>query len=273
MNPILVVGVRGGVGAAVAQQLIAQGRSVIGTVRSAEQFDEIRAALPGLADLIAVDMDNPQQSRDVLAQRFGAVQLDGVIVCAAISVYGPLETFPLDQFRQVLDVNTISCLAIYQACVPALRRAQGRLVLVSSYSGRMSFPFFGVYQASKAALESLGDTLRQEAGEFGVKVILVEPGGIDTEMSRAMRRRIDGEIAALPAEENQRYGHLYRQFRERVHGAVNLPSGADVAREVLIAFNALDPESRYAVGDDTKFLLEQRRILGDREFDALLKSL
>jgi NAD(P)-dependent dehydrogenase (short-subunit alcohol dehydrogenase family) len=273
MDPILVVGVRGGVGAAVAQQLIEQGHQVIGTVRSADQFDEIRAAIPGISELLAFDMADAEGFQPALTARFGSARLGGVIVCAAQSIYGPLESFPLAECKRIFEINTFSCLAIYQACVPALQRAEGRLVLVSSYSGKLSFPFFGIYQASKAALESLGDTLRQEAAPFGVKVILIEPGGIDTEMSRAMRRRIDGVIAALPAEENKRYGYLYRQFRERVHGAKNLPSGDDVAKHVVDAFNAPDPEPRYAVGDDTKFLLAQRHALSDREFDALLKSL
>ncbi len=273
MDPVLVVGVRGGVGAAVAQQLIEQGHQVIGTVRSADQFDEIRAAIPGISELLAFDMADAEGLLPALAARFGDARLGGVIVCAGQSDYGPLEFFSLAECKQIFEINTFSCLAIYQACVPALRRAQGRLVLLSSFRGRLSFPFLGIYQASKAALESMGDTLRQEAAPFGVKVILIEPGGIDTEMSRSMRRRIDGEIAALPAEENERYGYLYRQFRERVHGATNLPSGADIATHVIAAFTAADPEPRYAVGDDAKFLLAQRHALSDREFDAFIKSL
>ena len=273
MDPVLVVGVRGGVGAAVAQQLLQQGRTVIGTVRSADQFDEVRAAIPGLAELMAFDMADPEATRQVLADRFGSQALAGVIVCAAQSIYGPLESFSLAQFKRIMDINATSCLAIYQACMPALQRAQGRLVLVSSYSGRVTFPFFGVYQASKFALEALGDVMRLEAAEFGVKVVLVEPGGIDTEMSRAMRRRIDGEIAVLPAAENARYGHYYRKFSAQIHGASNLPSGADVAQHVVEAFNAVDPDPRYAVGDDTRFLLAQRHALSDREFDTFVKSL
>jgi NAD(P)-dependent dehydrogenase (short-subunit alcohol dehydrogenase family) len=273
MNPVLVVGVRGGVGAAVAQQLLAQGHVVVGTVRSVDQFDEVRAAIPGISELLAFDMADAEATKQILTNKFGESKLSGVIVCAAQSVYGPLESFPLAQFKRVMDINATSCLAIYQACIPALRRAQGRMVLVSSYSGKVGFPFFGAYEASKFALEVLGDVMRQEAAEFGVKVVLVEPGGIDTEMSRAMRRRIDGEIAALPAEENERYGYLYRQFRERVHGASNLPSGADVAKHVVDAFNAVDPEPRYPVGDDTKYLLAQRHAMSDREFDAFVKAL
>ncbi|MET0658338.1 MAG: SDR family NAD(P)-dependent oxidoreductase, partial [Steroidobacteraceae bacterium] len=166
-----------------------------------------------------------------------------------------------------------SCLAIYQACVPALRRALGRLVLLSSYSGRLSFPFHGVYQASKFALEALADVMRMEAAEFGVKVVVVEPGGIDTEMSRAMRRSIEGDIAALSREDAERYGYLYRKFREQLRGATHLPTGADVAKHVVAAYTVADPEPRYVVGDDAQFLIGQRKTLTDREFDEFVKSL
>jgi NAD(P)-dependent dehydrogenase (short-subunit alcohol dehydrogenase family) len=273
MDPVLVVGVRGGVGAAVAEQLLQQGFSVIGAVRSADQFNEVRAASPALADLLALDMADAERTKQILVERFGAARLAGVIVCAAQSNYGSLESFSIAEFKQMMDVNATSCLAIYQACLPALRQAQGRLVLVSSYSGRLNFPFFGAYQASKFALESLGDVMRQEAAPLGVKVVLVEPGGIDTEMSRSMRRRIDGEIAALSATENERYGYLYRKFREQIHAATNLPAGADVAKQVIAAFTAPDPEPRYLVGDDTQFLIERRHSLSDREFDAFIKAL
>ncbi|MET0985657.1 MAG: SDR family NAD(P)-dependent oxidoreductase [Steroidobacteraceae bacterium] len=273
MDPVLVVGIRGGVGAAVAEQLIQQGHTVVGSVRSQDQVAAATAKLPGIAAVMSFDMADPERTRQVLASRFDNAKLDGVIVCAAVSDYGPLETSSLVDFKRIMDVNATSCLAIYQACVPALRRALGRLVLVSSYSGRLSFPFHGVYQASKFALEALADVMRLEAAEFGVKVVVVEPGGIDTEMSRAMRRSIDSDIAALSAEDSERYGYLYRKFREQLRGATKLPTGADVAGHVVSAFAATDPEPRYVIGDDAQFLIAQRKVLSDREFDQLVKSL
>lgn len=273
MDAILVVGVRGGVGAAVAQQLLQQGHPVIGSVRSADQFDEVRAVLPGLAELLAIDLADAARTRALLAGRFSTARLGGVIVCAAQSMYGPLETASLADFDRLMAINAGACLAIYQACMPALRAAQGRLVLVSSYSGKVGLPFFGLYEASKFALEALGDVMRQEAAPSGVKVVLVEPGGIDTEMSRGMRGRIDADIAALPAETDARYGAMYRKFREQLRGATNLPGGDEVARHVVAAFLADDPDPRYPVGDDTRFLLERRHTLSDREFDAFVASL
>jgi NAD(P)-dependent dehydrogenase (short-subunit alcohol dehydrogenase family) len=252
---------------------MADGRKVIGSVRSEAQFADVSESLPGISELLAFDLADPVRTKAVLEDRFRDTPLDGVIVCAAVSNYGPLETSPLETFRRTMDINATSCLAIYQACVPALRRASGRLVLVSSYSGRLSFPFHGVYQASKFALEALADVMRMEAAEFGVQVVVVEPGGIDTEMSRAMRRSIDRDIAALSPEEAERYGYLYRRFRDQLKKATNLPSGDDVAAHVVRAFTIDDPEPRYPCGDDAHFLLAQRRALSDREFDAFVKSL
>src|SRR5262245_51186407 len=104
MGPVLVVGVRGGVGAGVAEQLIRQGRSVIGTVRRPMQRDEVSAALPGIAEVLAFDMADPEQTRKELAERFGSAELSGVIVCAAVSDYGPLELASITDFKRIMDV-------------------------------------------------------------------------------------------------------------------------------------------------------------------------
>ncbi|MET0659045.1 MAG: SDR family NAD(P)-dependent oxidoreductase, partial [Steroidobacteraceae bacterium] len=112
MDPVLVVGVRGGVGAAVAEQLIQQGHAVVGSVRSQDQVAAVRAKLPGVADVLAFDMAEPERARQVLASRFEHEQLAGVIVCAAVSDYGPLETSSLAHFKRIMDVNATSCLAI-----------------------------------------------------------------------------------------------------------------------------------------------------------------
>ena len=273
MDPVLVVGVRGGVGAAVAERMLQLGYPVVGTVRSAEQFAEVRAAIPEIFELIAVDLADAELSKQVIGERFRGTPLAGVVVCAAVSACGPLENVSLSGFRQVLEVNTISCLAIYQACMPMLRAAKGRMVMVSSHSGRVAFPFLGEYQASKFALEALGDTMRQEAADFGVKVVIVEPGGIDTAMTRNIRQQILRDMEALSESEKALYGSIYKLFADRMKALTQLLTAADVAKHVIEAFTAPNPEPRYLVGDDTKFLIERRQALTDREMDALLRSI
>lgn len=269
MNPILVVGAKGGVGSAVVAQLVAAGRRVIATVRRAEDAADVRAASPGVADVIVVDLADGDATRRILDAYCADLSLAGVIVCAARGGYGPLETSALDEFRAKLEINVVSHLAIFQACLPALRRAKGRLVLVSSYSGKVALPFLGQYKASKFALEGLADVMRMEAAQFGVRVLVVEPGGIATEMSHGMARSIDADTAALSAEEEALYGQFYRAFGRLLKEAHDMPSGADVAAVIIAAFDAEDPDPRYPYGNDTAWLLEQKHTLSDREMDAL----
>lgn len=272
MAPILVVGARGGVGRAVVAQLVGEGRTVIATVRSADQEAEVRAEAPGVADVIALDLRDADAVRATLSDYLRPRTLAGVIVCAARGGYGPVETSDLDEFRAKLEVNVVSTLAIFQACMPALRASQGRIVLISSYSGKVALPFLGQYKASKFALEGLADVMRMEAAKFGVKVIIAQPGGIDTEMTRGMARSIGGATAALSGEERQLYGDLYDAFGRILSGAHDLPSGADVARAVIAAYDAPDPDPRVPFGSDTEWFLEQRRLRDDRAMDRLARE-
>ncbi len=271
--PILVVGARAGLGRAVAERLVAEGRRIIATVRSADQAPALAAALGDLAEVAVLDLGDANTVQDSLSARFRSASLAGVIVCAAECQYGPLEIAPLDAARRMMEVNAISCVAIYSACLPALRRSQSPLVLVSSNSGLVSLPFMGHYQASKFALEAYADVMRMEAAKWGVPVILVEPGGMDTPMSRAIKNGIQDDTNALGPEKDALYGDLYRGF-----GAILAASGsgtdvAVVAARILEIMGTPDPEPRYPIGDDTMALIEQRRALSDREMDRFARGL
>lgn len=272
-TPVLVVGTGGGVGRAVAQRLLEDGRTVIGTVRSEAHFAEMRHALPGLSALFALDLGDADAIQSTLRSQLGDTELAAVIVCAAQCRYGPLETESLVDARRLMEVNAFSNLAIYQVCLPALRRSAGTLVLLSSNSGVVSMPFLGTYQASKFALEALADVMRMEASKWGVRVVLVEPGGMDTAMSRRLAQRIPADIERLSAEEAAHYHNLYCGFRNIVANAQGATPVGDVAKLIAEIVESRDPEPRYPIGDDTALLLRKRTECSDREMDAFAKSL
>jgi NAD(P)-dependent dehydrogenase (short-subunit alcohol dehydrogenase family) len=172
--------------------------------------------------------------------------------------------------RQTLEINTISAAAIFQACMPALAAAKGRLVLISSFSGKVGLPFLGHYTASKFALEGLGDVMRREAKAQGVEVILVEPGGVKTGMVAGQLEDVARERAALSAADGARFGPMYDNFLTLVRRNLDVmlhPSA--VADVVLGALKASPPQARYQVGDDAKFLCEASR-KPDAEVDAIV---
>lgn len=270
----LVVGANGGVGKAVAAALLARGYAVTATVSRPEKLEAFRKEMPGCSRTLALDLadgdDVLATLRDVIADM---AQLDAVVVCGAVAPFAPAEMAPLEIFRRTMEINCVSNLAIYQAAMPALRRSKGRLILTSSWSGRVATPIMAPYVSSKFALEGLTDVIRQEAGEWGVEVVLLQPGAIDTPMIRSSRDALAAAIAVLPQEEKTLYGKLYLQMKYRTDAA--LEAGGITPPEVVAAaaIHAIEtdkPQPRYPVGADAELMVEASRTKSDREVDALI---
>lgn len=270
----LVVGAAGGVGLEVAKQLAATGCRVVGSVMDATQRDALLAAVPEIANVAIIDLAQADGIAAGLAPLLDAnAPLDAVAVCAAISPYGPIETTPLSALRRTFEINTIADVAVYQAVMPHLRRTKGRLALISSMAGRVAFPFIGHYSASKFALEALADGMRREAAKWGVDVILVEPGGIQTSMVTDQQKTIVRDKAALSDGVRALYGDLYEAFERVLHGGFDSATPpAKVAAVIVRALTAREqPLARYPVGPDAEYLCAASRTQTDRELDAIAK--
>jgi NAD(P)-dependent dehydrogenase (short-subunit alcohol dehydrogenase family) len=271
---VLLVSANGGVGLAVARKLIARRYSVIATVSRPEKLDEFRRRIPGCERVMALDLTDDQRIAEVVGEvAAGTPPLDGVIVCAAISPFAPAETTPLAAFRAVMQVNCVSHLQIYQCAMPALRQSRGRIVFIGSVSGRVATPMMAAYCASKFALEGLTDVMRQEARAFGVDVVLLQPGTIDTPIVARSRDSLAAALRDLPEPERALYGTLYAQIKHRVDIALNghemMP--ADLVADALIhALEVARPEARYPIGSEADFLLAASRSKSDRELDDLI---
>ena len=270
---ILVIGASGGVGAALIDRLLAGGHEVMATVRAAEQIASVGRAYPAIDHVFVLDMAlGDSVGGAIRAGLAGRGAVDAVVVCTGVAAGSPLETASLVDFRRTLEINTVSCLAIYQAVLPMLRETRGRLLLVSSYAGKVATPFIGAYSASKHALEALGDVMRQEAVHSGVRISLVLPGGIDTAMCAAQLAAVNEDILALSADQDALYGHYYRGHRALLAGPGKMPAD-EVAAVVEEAITAREPRSRYVVGTDAQWFIDQRQSLDDKDFDVLAESI
>ena len=118
--------------------------------------------------------------------------LDGLVDNAGDAVAGPLEALPIEDFRRQVELNLTAQLAVTQAMLPAIRTARGRVVMISSMGGRVALPLTGAYHAAKFGLEAVGDSLRQELAPWGIKVVLIEPGSIDTPIWTSGEEDADG---------------------------------------------------------------------------------
>jgi NAD(P)-dependent dehydrogenase (short-subunit alcohol dehydrogenase family) len=271
-----VVGGAGGVGMALLDKLVDRGATLAVTVLNAGEAAQVTVRHAGKLTVHEVDLANA----DTALERFRSIgssmgDLDAAVVCAGIAPNGPVEVSSLEAFRRTFEVNCLANVALYQALLPLLRRRGGKVVLISSTSGRMGMPFVGAYTASKYALEGIADVMRREAAPQGVKVSIVEPGGIRTNMIKDQLATGMARLAALPDDQRARYGYLFRRFEVLAGGALETSASTpgQVADAILDALDAADPDARYVVGDDAKQMIGLVNTLPDRALDALFAQM
>ena len=245
------------IGRATVEVLAARGHEVVATARDAE----LLAGLPAV-QCLELDVSDDASVRAAVA---AAGELDAVVNNAGLPGSGPLETYPLDSFSRVLEVNTIGPLRMAQAVVPRWRqRGSGVLVNVSSVQGKVGTPLEGPYAASKHALEALSETLHFELGHFGIRVVIIEPGYIAPGMKH-------GDDHPGPAA----YGALRAQWSgtaATLTGPEGRPGPELVGRAVADALEDPATPLRVEVGDDATMVLELRRTLSDTEFEATMRA-
>lgn len=273
---ILVVGAAGGIGQIAAAKLIDKGYHVVGTVRDAGEEASVRSALPGIADVAIVPLSDAERAKEAFEKILASDdrKLAAVVGCAGVATYGAVETTPIAEFRSFLEVNTFANLALYQAALPYLRKSKGKVVIVSSFMGMLGFPLFSQYSASKHALEGLMNIARLEAGQWGVAVSLIVPGGVKTGMTSDLPAKIAACLDRLSPSQADLYKAYFEQYSQLMAASVDSYSLPDsVADKILMAVEADQPEPHYVVGDDAIGILEQKKILPERNFDAMLKTM
>jgi NAD(P)-dependent dehydrogenase (short-subunit alcohol dehydrogenase family) len=189
MRQVVITGVSTGIGHASTKVLIDRGFRVFGSVRRQEDADRVQkefgeAFVPLLFDV--TDEAAVQLAADKVGRDLGASTLGGLVNNAGIEVTGPLAHLPVEQFRQQLEVNLVGPLIVTKAFLPLLgsdvarKGKPGRIVNISSTSGKIAGPFTGAYSASKFGLEGFSDSLRRELILFGIDVIVIRPGAVVT---------------------------------------------------------------------------------------------
>lgn len=248
---IVITGVSSGIGAATARVLAQNGFEVFGTVRKLADADELSAELGGRFTPLVCDVtDQPsvqaaaEQVRAILGDR----PLAGLVNNAGIALGGPLLHIPVDTFRKQLDVNLTGVLIASQAFVPLLGATAnfsgtpGRIVNMGSVGGRHAFPFMGPYHTSKFGLEGFNESLRRELMMFGVDVILVAPGSVNTPIWEKTKQQ--------PYEiyEDTPYGPTMAVFAKitLATGRHGIPASR-VGQTVLRALTARRPRTYYRV--------------------------
>jgi NAD(P)-dependent dehydrogenase (short-subunit alcohol dehydrogenase family) len=208
---------------------------------------------------------------ELVAESAGrAAGLDALVNNAGIGVGGPLELVKPEDMRRQFDVNVLAQVAVTQAMLPALRRAHGRIVFVSSIGGRVATPFLAPYAASKHAIEAIADGLRIELASSHVQVALVEPGSVATPIWD--KGRAEAERVRIPPDLQAEYGHVPAAMDKVLEETARrgIPP-EDVAATIERALGARRMRARYLVGRDARMMLVLRRLLPDHAFDRVLR--
>lgn len=201
---VLITGCSSGIGYALAVAFHARGCVTVATARKPESLAALAAQ--GV-HVLALDVTSAESIRHCVAAieaQHGAVDL--LVNNAGIPVMGPTSELSLDELRLQWETNLTAPIAMVQAVVPAMvKRGSGRIVNVGSVSGLLTTPFAGPYCASKAALHSLSDALRMELKPFGIKVLMVQPGGVQSNFG-----------AGAKAQTGQHQWQLYGRFADGI---------------------------------------------------------
>ena len=302
MPVALITGASTGIGRATALRLTKAGWTVLAGVRDTAAGERLLAdagaqgtsagarpsagGAPGAGQSpdgsllpLTLDVTDAEQIADAAARVEGRTSQDGdpprggldaLVNNAGIGVGGPLEMIALEDLRRQLEVNVLGQIAVTQAMLPALRRARGRIVFVSSIGGRVAMAFTAPYAASKHAVEAIGDALRVELHSSNVQVALIEPGSVATPIWD--KGRAQAERVSVPPELQKEYGHVPDAMDKVLKDTQRrgIPP-EQVAQTIERALTARRMKARYVVGRDAKGMLLVRRLLPDLVFDRVAR--
>lgn len=263
MATALVTGASSGIGKETAYRLLDAGHTVYAAARRTDRLQDCaeRGAVP-LAMDITRDKEVVSAVERITHENGG---IDILVNNAGFATYGAVEDTTVDDARYQFEVNLFGLARLTQLALPHMRaRGAGKIVNISSMGGRIYTPLGAWYHATKHALEGWSDCLRLEVAPFGIDVVIIEPGLIETEF---------GDVLTGPMLE--RSGHsAYADLARRVAGAISGRSSVSppsaVAGVIARAVRARRPRTRYAVGKYARPMMTLRKWTGDRVFDRVV---
>ena len=250
---IVITGTSTGIGKACALHLDKLGFNVYAGVRKQADGDNIKSEASDRLTPITLDVTDAESisaAAGIVGEKTGG-NVFGLINNAGIGLGGALEVTPVNEIRKLMEVNVVGLFAVTQTFIPMLRKGRGRIVNIGSTSSLLAFPGASVYCASKFAVRAITDSLRIELKPFDMKVILVAPGAIESEIwekgkayKEKLRKTVKPEIAQL-------YAPLIK-VGDKLNDELKKIPADEVAKAVAHAFTSKKPKRYYIVGNDAK---------------------
>jgi NAD(P)-dependent dehydrogenase (short-subunit alcohol dehydrogenase family) len=266
---VLVTGASAGIGHAAAELLLKNGYRVYAGARRVEKMRGLEYLGGKIFPLDVTDEASVAHAVETIIKSEG--RLDVLINNAGYGAHGALEDVPMAEARRQFEVNLFGLARMTQLVLPHMRSAGGGTIInISSIAGRISMPTGGWYHASKHALEAYSDALRLETAQFGIKVVLIEPGPIKTEWDNTALVNLEKNSGSGP------YAPMVRRIAGKFRAGYRsgAPGPEVVAAVILKALGAARPAARYAVPFNASLILFLKWLLPDRVLDwAILRAL
>jgi hypothetical protein len=271
---VVVTGVSTGIGWGTTKVLVSKGFRVFGSVRKQADADRLQrefgsAFVPLMMDI--TDADAVQQAAEMVGAMIGDRNLMGLVNNAGIVVSGPLLYLRPSEYRRQLDVNMVAPLVVIQAFAPLLgtdkerRGPTGRIVNITSSGAKVPIPLLGAYSSSKSGLEGMSDVLRLELMLFGIDLVMIEPGFVNTSMYDK------GEKEDLSEFKPTEYWNAVQNFQKFIvaEGRKGF-SPERLGEAVHLALSTAKPKARYAVIKQRFKNWTLPRLLPARMLDAVI---
>ena len=232
---VLITGSSTGFGRDTAETLARAGHTVFASMRNpqAQNRDRAQALRKHGIEIVELDVSSDtsveRAVKEVLARSH---RIDVLVNNAGIASAGVTEAFSPDQAKVVFNTNVVGLLRTSRSVLPAMRQqGDGLIINIGSILGRVTFPFFGIYGASKFAVEALTDSLRYEVSQLGIDVVLVQPSAFPTPMYTTIQQPADSDRAAAYGAVGEIPGAMFQHFMTTFQ-APNAPNPHDVAEAI-----------------------------------------
>jgi len=264
----LVTGSSSGIGYETALLLARNGFDTFATMRNMNKSKEItevskRENLP--LRVMQLDVNDDRSVADAIKNILNEKKsIEVVVNNAGYGLMGSVEDSSLDEIKAQFETNFFGAIRVIKEVIPIMRKQRsGTIVNVSSVAGRIGFPMGSAYVSSKFALEGLSESMSYELKQFGIKIVLIEPGVINTNFAFATPKK------ALEA--NSSYSQLMNKLEENLFSTIaNGTPPKDVANVILHSITKESPEHRYLVGNDAVELINARKNSTDEEFEKMI---
>lgn len=268
---VLVTGCSSGIGLATCHVLSRNNFMTYGTVRNLSKAKKIQDLINGenlSLKILRLDVNDNQSIKIAVKKILGDTgRIDVLINNAGYGMFGPVEEITTQEVKKQFETNFFGTIRLIKAIVPIMRKqGNGTIVNISSMVGRFGVPLNSAYVSSKFAVEGLSESISFELEEYGIRIIVIEPGVVKSDFFQNVK--VKGMNLESPYQKlmERRVNFLDKAMKN------SLTSSYDVADTILDALNSKDPKFRYVIGNDATNSLRMRNSLSDRKFMEWIRA-